>query len=71
MINIDSDMGRIGPLWWANGVHCEVELQNATYNGSVHYVWRPGIWGLDGVFTPKTFQWLLTRRHRSQEDFNG
>ena len=61
MISIDSDSGRIGPFWWVNGIHCAIELQNATYNGSIHYVWRPGICGLEPWFVPKTFQWRIIK----------
>jgi hypothetical protein len=43
MINITSEHGRIGPFWWLNAVTTPIKMSNATYNGSVHYVWRPGI----------------------------
>jgi hypothetical protein len=61
IISIDSDVGRIGPFWWANRVHSKMELHNATYNGSVHYVWRPGFCGLDPWFVPKTFKWIVIK----------
>lgn len=61
MIDISSDSGRIGPFWWVNGVHSAIEMQNATYNGSRHRVWRPGICGFDPWFNPKTFQWRIIK----------
>jgi hypothetical protein len=39
---IDSDGGRVGSFWWVNAVTSKIELHSAAYNGSLHYVWRPG-----------------------------
>jgi hypothetical protein len=61
MIYVDSDMGRIGPFWWVNGIQCRMTLISATYNGSLHFVWRPGFWGWDGMYSPKTFKWLIIK----------
>lgn len=64
MLFIDSDAGRVGPFWWLNGVHSPIEMRDATYNGSLHHVWRPGICGLEPWFTPKTFQWRIIKPRR-------
>ena len=56
MIYIDSMQGRIGPFWWMNAVTSKMELRNATYNGSLHYVWRPGFSGW-GDPTGTSFYW--------------
>jgi len=63
MIEITSDYGRIGRFWWMNGIHSPIEMHNATYMGSVHHVWRPGICGIDSIpgLTPKSFQWRLIK----------
>jgi hypothetical protein len=55
VIYIDSNQGRIGPFWWVNGIHSKIEMYNATYKGSVHYVWRPGVFGLDQILPVKIF----------------
>lgn len=49
MIHISSDQGRIGPFWWLNAVTTPMRMENATYNGSVHTVWREGAAGWDGL----------------------
>ena len=62
MIAINSDHGRIGPLWWVNAETSSFELHNATYNGSVHTVWREGACGWDGWFNPQgRLIWRLVR----------
>lgn len=58
---INSEAGRLGPFSWVNGVHSKITLHNATYNGSIHYAWRPGICGLDPWFPIRTFAWKLIR----------
>jgi hypothetical protein len=47
--HIDSETGRIGPFWWVNAVCSPITMLNATYNGSVHVVWREGFAGWDGI----------------------
>ncbi len=61
MFYIDSKMGRIGPFWWVNGIHHKMLLTHATYNGSLHFVWRPGSWGWEGLYSPKGFKWLTIK----------
>ena len=71
MFYVDSQQGRIGSFWWVNGVTSQIELHDALYNGSVHFVWRPGISGW-GDPLRKSFQWLIIQsnnfEHISQED---
>jgi hypothetical protein len=56
MIILDSDRGRIGPFWWLNGAMDAFEIRDATYNGSVHRVWREGVCGW-GSCVGKPFYW--------------
>jgi hypothetical protein len=47
MIHITDLGGRIGPFWWVNACTSVTTLTGATWNGSEHHVWRPGVsgWG--------------------------
>ena len=59
MIYLTSDNGRIGPFWWINAVTYPTELQNATYNGSTHNVWREGASGWDGIYFNGLKWWIV------------
>jgi hypothetical protein len=58
MIHINSMGGRIGQFWWVNAATSSFVLIDATYKGSHHLVWRPGVsgWGV-----PSTFTWLIIK----------
>lgn len=60
IIDISSDYGRIGSFWWLNGCMSRIEMHNATYNGSVHNVWREGVSGWGSPFG-KQFLWRLIK----------
>jgi hypothetical protein len=60
MIHITDLGGRIGPFWWVNASTASQEMRNATYNGSVHRVWRPGFCGW-GTSTGSRLLWLIIR----------
>jgi hypothetical protein len=56
IIDFNSDGGRIGPFWWLNASTAKTEMHNATYSGSLHYVWREGVSGW-GSCIGKRFFW--------------
>jgi hypothetical protein len=60
LIEIGPNGGRIGPFWWLNANTARIEMRNATYNGSLHYVWREGVsgWGPPGG---KRILWRLIK----------
>ena len=60
MIHVSDLGGRIGPFWWVNASTASQEMHNATYNGSVHHVWRPGQSGW-GDCTRSRILWLIIR----------
>lgn len=59
MIYIDSEGGHIGSFWWVNAVTTPIKMHNATYNGSYHRVWRPGVTGI-GANMPRLV-WRLIK----------
>ena len=61
MLEITSETGRIGPFWWVNAITSPSEMHNATYNGSVHTVWREGTAGWDGIYQGRLI-WRIVRR---------
>ena len=56
IIDFNSDGGRIGPFWWLNASTAKTEMHNATYSGSLHYVWREVVSGW-GYCIGKPFFW--------------
>ena len=61
MIHVSDFWGRIGPFWWINASTASQEMHNATYNGSVHHVWRPGQSGWGDPSTGSRLLWLIIR----------
>ena len=60
MIYITSETGRIGPFWWLNAVTTPIKMSNAMYNGSVHNVWRPGVFSWKSPDQVK-LRWLIIK----------
>lgn len=58
MININDLGGNIGSFWWVNADTRKLELLNATYNGSRHFVWRQGA---SGFGNPGSFLWRIIK----------
>lgn len=61
MIHISDMSGRIGPFWWVNADTRRLDLISATYNGSHHHVWRPGVSGWGRAERGPRIEWRLIR----------
>jgi hypothetical protein len=60
MIYVNDVGGRIGSFWWLNADCRRLDLISATWKGSHHYVWRPGLCGWDRPGkAPGRFVWRL------------